>query len=121
MTTIGKRLKEIGKHLSIETNGTIQVPEIIDWVCVSPKDQVYPNVNLEQTTGDELKIVFCGQDLSMYDKIKENFTHRFIQPCYLDSLTVEENGKLFAGVETLIKANSEWRLSLQTHKWMGID
>ena len=121
LTTIGNRLKEIGKHLSIETNGTIQVPEIIDWVCVSPKDQVYPNVKLEQTTGDELKIVYCGQDLSMYDKIKYNFTHRFIQPCYLDNLTVEENGKLFAGVETLIKENSEWRLSLQTHKWMGID
>ena len=121
LTTIGKRLKVIGKDLSIETNGTIEVPEIIDWVCVSPKDQVYPNVKLEQTTGDELKIVYCGQDLSMYDKIKDNFTHRFIQPCYLDNLTVEENGKLFAGVETLIKENSEWRLSLQTHKWMGID
>lgn len=121
LMTIGKRLKELGKHLSIETNGTMRVPEIIDWICVSPKDQIYPNVAIKQTSGDELKVVYCGQSLSMYDGIKNNFTHRFIQPCYLDNLTVEENGKLFAGVETLVKENPGWRLSLQTHKWMGVD
>ena len=70
--------KNLGKHISIETNGTIEVPEIIDWICVSPKDQVYPNVSIKQISGDELKVVYCGQDLDMYDSIKNNFTHNFL-------------------------------------------
>ena len=121
LETIGRRLKENGKHLSIETNGTITVPEIIDWICVSPKDQLYPNVKISQRKGDELKVVYCGQDLSMYDDLRNNFTHNFIQPCYLDNLSVEDNGKLFASVESIVKENPGWRLSLQTHKWMGVD
>tara|TARA_A100001234_G_C12615734_1_gene381509 strand:+ start:42 stop:638 length:597 start_codon:yes stop_codon:yes gene_type:complete len=121
LETIGRRLKENGKHLSIETNGTIIVPEIIDWICVSPKDQLYPNVKISQRKGDELKVVYCGQDLSMYDDLRNNFTHNFIQPCYLDNLSVEDNGKLFASVESIVKENPGWRLSLQTHKWMGVD
>lgn len=121
LATIGKVLKNLGKHISIETNGTIEVPEIIDWICVSPKDQVYPNVSIKQISGDELKVVYCGQDLDMYDSIKNNFTHNFIQPCYMDNLSVEENGKLFSLVEKLVKESKGWRLSLQTHKWMGVD
>ena len=121
LETIGRRLKENGKHLSIETNGTIIVPEIIDWICVSPKDQLYPNVKINQRKGDELKVVYCGQDLNMYDDLRNNFTHNFIQPCYLDNLSVEDNGKLFASVESIVKENPGWRLSLQTHKWMGVD
>jgi len=121
LETIGRRLKENGKHLSIETNGTIVVPEIIDWICVSPKDQLYPNVKISQRNGDELKIVYCGQDLTLYDDLRDNFTHNFIQPCYLDNLSVEDNGKLFASVESIVKENPGWRLSLQTHKWMGVD
>lgn len=121
LTTIGKALKNLGKHISIETNGTIEVPEIIDWICVSPKDQVYPNVSIKQISGDELKVVYCGQDLDMYDTIKKNFTHNFLQPCYMDNLSVEENGKLFSLVEKLVKETKGWRLSLQTHKWMGVD
>ena len=105
LETIGRRLKEHGKHLSIETNGTIVVPEIIDWICVSPKDQLYPNVKISQRKGDELKVVYCGQDLSMYDDLRDNFTHNFIQPCYLDNLSVEDNGKLFASVESIVKEN----------------
>lgn len=121
LDTIGGALKEHGIHLSIETNGTIQVPEIIDWICVSPKDQVYPNVSIKQRTGDELKVVYCGQDLSMYDELKSGFDHHYIQPCYIHSESVEWNGRSFAVVEEIVKNNPEWRLSLQTHKWMGVD
>jgi organic radical activating enzyme len=121
LTTIGKALKEHGIHLSIETNGTMTVPEIIDWVCVSPKDQVYPNVSIKQRIGDELKVVYCGQDLSMYDDLKKGFTHHFIQPCYIESDSIEKNGRNFAQVENLVKSTTGWRLSLQTHKWMGVD
>ena len=121
LDTIGGKLKSHGINLSIETNGTMPVPDIIDWICVSPKDQVYPNVSIKQRTGDELKVVFCGQDLSMYDDLKQGFDHHFIQPCYMENDSVEENGRSFAIVEDLVKKSPGWRLSLQTHKWMGVD
>lgn len=120
LATIGNRLKEHDITLSIETNGTIPVDPIIDWICVSPKDQLYPNVPIKQHTGDELKVVYCGQDLSMYDEIINGFDHHFLQPCYIEFESVEQNGKNFRVVEQLVKASPGWRLSLQTHKWMGI-
>ncbi len=120
LRTIGAALKEHDIHLSIETNGTIQIPEIIDWICVSPKDQLYPNVSIKQRVGDELKVVYCGQDLSMYDELKTGFEHHYLQPCYLEKESIEENGRNFAAVEDLVKRNPGWRLSLQTHKWMGV-
>jgi organic radical activating enzyme len=57
----------------------------------------------------------------MYDELKQGFEHHFIQPCYMDTDTVEQNGKSFAAVENLVKENNGWRLSLQTHKWMGVN
>ena len=120
LATIGGKLKEHGINLSIETNGTIPVDPVIDWICVSPKDQVYPNVAIKQRTGDELKVVYCGQSLDLYDELKNGFPHHFIQPCYIESDSVEQNGKSFQVVEQLVKDSPGWRLSLQTHKWMGV-
>ena len=120
LSVIGKRLKEHGISISIETNGTIPVDPIIDWICVSPKDQLYPNVSIKQRTGDELKVVYCGQDLALYDELKKGFTHLYIQPCYIEDESVEANGKSFQIVERLVKDSPGWRLSLQTHKWMGV-
>jgi len=120
LATIGNRLKEHDIKLSIETNGTIEVDPIIDWICVSPKDQLYPNVAIRQRSGDELKVVYCGQKLDLYDDLKEGFTHHYIQPCYIEADSVEQNGKSFRIVENLVKENPGWRLSLQTHKWMGV-
>ena len=121
LNTIGIELKKYNIHLSVETNGTIRVPNIIDWICVSPKDQIYPKVNIEQRTGDELKVVYCGQDLSIYDDIKKGFKHHYIQPCYIENDSIESNGRSFSIVEKVVKSNPGWRLSLQTHKWMGVD
>ena len=120
LALIGSKLKEHGINLSIETNGTIPIDPVIDWICVSPKDQIYPNAKIKQRSGNELKVVYCGQSLDMYDDLKEGFTHHFIQPCYIDTDTVEENGKSFQVVEKLVKQYPGWRLSLQTHKWMGV-
>ena len=115
-------LKARGYNLSVETNGTIEVPEgLLDWVCVSPKDQMYPDVKIRQRTGDELKCVYVGQDLTMYDDLRQGFEHAFLQPCYMEAESVEWNGKNFAETEEVVKKNSGWRLSLQTHKWMGVD
>ena len=120
LQTIGLRLKEHDFVLSIETNGTIPVDSVIDWICVSPKDQLYPNVSIKQVTGDELKVVYCGQDLEMYDELKKGFIHHFLQPCYMENESVEDNGTNFKTVEGIVKSNPGWRLSLQTHKWMGV-
>ena len=120
LATIGSALKAHGINLSIETNGTIHVDPVIDWICVSPKDQLYPNSKIKQRSGDELKVVYCGQGLDLYDDLKQGFEHHFIQPCYIDSDSVEENGKSFQVVEKLVKESPGWRLSLQTHKWMGV-
>jgi organic radical activating enzyme len=121
LDTIGKELKKYDINLSIETNGTIEVPEIIDWICVSPKDQLYPNSVIKQRFGDELKIVYCGQDLKLYDNLKNGFEHLFLQPCYFENESVEWNGKNFVETENIVKISKGWRLSLQTHKWLGVD
>ena len=114
-------LKRRGFNLSIESNGTIAIPEgLIDWICISPKDQIYPNSVIRQRQGNELKVVYCGQELKMYDDFKDGFSHLFLQPCYIDTATVAENGLMFQETEQIVKENNSWRLSLQTHKWMGI-
>ena len=115
-------LKSRGYTLACESNGTIEIPEgLLDWICISPKDQMYPGVKIRQTTGDELKCVYVGQDLKLYDELVGGFTHLFLQPCYLDTESVEWNGRNFTMTEEVVKNNPPWRLSLQTHKWMGID
>ena len=119
---LSRELKKHEIHLSCESNGTVKVPEgLLDWICISPKDQEYPNVSIKQRTGDELKCVYVGQDLKMYDDLKQGFDYLFLQPCYIETESVEWNGKNFAMTESVVKNNPEWRLSLQTHKWMQID
>ena len=119
---LSRELKKHEIHLSCESNGTVKVPEgLLDWICISPKDQEYPNVSIKQRTGDELKCVYLGQDLRMYDDLKQGFDYLFLQPCYIETESVEWNGKNFAMTESVVKNNPEWRLSLQTHKWMQID
>ena len=56
----------------------------------------------------------------LYDDLRSGFEHHFLQPCYIESESVESNGRSFQAVEALVKANPDWRLSLQTHKWMGV-
>ena len=119
---LSRELKKHQIHLSCESNGTVKVPEgLLDWICISPKDQEYPNVSIKQRSGDELKCVYVGQNLRMYDDLKQGFDYLFLQPCYIESESVEWNGKNFAMTESVVKNNPEWRLSLQTHKWMQID
>ena len=118
---LARVLKRRGYHLSVESNGTIEIPEgLLDWICISPKDQMYPQVSVKQRTGDELKCVYVGQALSMYDGLKNGFDHLFLQPCYDENDTVEQNGRTFALTEAVVKRHPEWRLALPTHKWMGI-
>ena len=115
-------LRPKGYKFSIETNGTIELEDgLLDWICVSPKDQLYPNLSIKQRTGNELKCVYVGQDLSMYDGLKDGFEHLYLQPCYNEKNDIASNGMLFRETVDVVKENPEWTLSLQTHKWLGVD
>jgi 7-carboxy-7-deazaguanine synthase (Cx14CxxC type) len=104
-------LHRLGFEIAIETNGTIVVPATIDWVCVSPKAEA----DLAVVSGNELKLVFPqeGGDPSRYEHLA--FDHFFLQP--MDSDTREENTR--RAVDYCL-ANPRWRLSLQTHKFLGM-
>ncbi len=104
-------LHEQGFTIAIETNGTFAVPRSIDWICVSPK----AGSDLVQMSGDELKLVFPqpGSDVERLAKLE--FTHRLIQP--LDDPNAAANVQQCID---LVMADPRWRLSLQTHKSLGL-
>ncbi|MDR4305071.1 7-carboxy-7-deazaguanine synthase [Chelatococcus sambhunathii] len=100
-----------GFEVAIETNGTIAAPDGIDWICVSPK----AGAPLEQRRGDELKLVFPqdGVDPETYASLP--FAHRWLQP--MDGEAREANTALAAAY---CMDHPHWRLSLQTHKLIGL-
>jgi 7-carboxy-7-deazaguanine synthase (Cx14CxxC type) len=100
-----------GFTIAIETNGTLPVPRTIDWICVSPK----AGTDLKQRTGDELKLVFPQAGLDPENVAGLAFTHRYLQP--MDGPDVKDNT---ARAIAYCKAHPGWRLSLQTHKLLGI-
>ena len=119
---LSNELHSKGYNIAIETNGTIELKEgLVDWICVSPKDMLYPEFSIKQRKGDELKVVYTGQDLSMYDNLKKGFDNLFLQPCYDESKDAGTNGETFHSTFNIVMQNPGWNLSLQTHKWMGVE
>lgn len=100
-----------GFTIAIETNGTLPVPDTIDWICVSPK----AGADLKQTYGDELKLVFPQPQLMPALCEGLDFAHRYLQP--MDGPEQRENA---AKAIAYCMANPHWRLSVQTHKLLGI-
>lgn len=100
-----------GFEIAVETNGTLPVPDGIDWVCVSPKS----TAALEQTSGDELKLVYPQADAMPETFEGLDFRHFLLQP--MDGPDLAANTK--AAVD-YCKTHPAWRLSLQTHKVLGI-
>ena len=106
-----RALHSAGFTVAVETNGTRNAPGNIDWVCVSPK----AGAPLVQNSGNELKLVF-PQPAAMPDAFESlSFEHFFLQP--MDGPAAEENTRL--AIEYCMK-HPRWRLSLQTHKQVGI-
>lgn len=100
-------------RIAVETNGTIAAPEGIDWVCVSPK----AGAEWVQRHGNELKLVFPQRDL-MPDTLpwsELQFDHFLLQP--MDGLDAARN---MAKAVAYCQDHPQWRLSLQTHKMLGI-
>ena len=100
-----------GFTIAIETNGTLPVPRAIDWICVSPK----AGTDLRQRSGDELKLVFPQPDLDPETVTGLAFTHRYLQP--MDGPDAKANTDRAIAY---CKAHPGWRLSVQTHKLLGI-
>ncbi len=100
-----------GFEIGIETNGTMLPPPGIDWICVSPK----ANAELELTSGQELKLIYPQDGAPPERYVDLLFDNFFLQP--MDGPEREANTKA-AAVYCL--AHPQWRLSLQTHKLIGI-
>ena len=106
-----KAIHEAGFEIGLETNGTMIPPDGIDWICVSPK----ANADLILKNGNELKVVYpqCGMNPRVHEKLK--FDHFYIQP--MDGINQKENIKRS---EKFVLDHPKWKLSLQTHKTLGI-
>ena len=100
-----------GFEVAVETNGTQDPPPGLDWICVSPK----ADAPLRLCAGNELKLVFPQSD-AMPERFEDlPFDHFFLQP--MDGPAVEENTR---AALAYCLARPRWRLSLQTHKLLGI-
>jgi 7-carboxy-7-deazaguanine synthase (Cx14CxxC type) len=104
-------IHSIGFEIGLETNGTILAPSGINWVCVSPK----ADSNFILKKGNELKVVFPQKGIDPLDFNDLEFEHFYIQP--MDGKNQKNNIK---ESKKFIKKNPQWKLSLQTHKLLGI-
>jgi len=106
-----RALHDRGFEVGIETNGTLPPPAGIDWICVSPK----ANAELVLTHGEELKLVFpqTGAPPECFEGLP--FANFFLQP--MDGPRRAENT---AAATRYCLEHPQWRLSLQTHKLIGI-
>ncbi len=100
-----------GFGIGVETNGTIAAPDGIDWLCVSPK----AGAPLVQTSGDELKLVVPQQGIDPEDLTSLSFAWFYLQP--MDGPDLERNTEYAAHY---CLDHPRWRLSLQTHKLLGL-
>lgn len=100
-----------GFEVAIETNGTLAPPPGVDWVCVSPK----AGTDLVLQRGQELKLVHPQEGFDPEEFLHLEFEHFFLQP--MDGPDVERNT---ANAVRYCLEHPKWRLSLQTHKLLGI-
>jgi 7-carboxy-7-deazaguanine synthase (Cx14CxxC type) len=111
-----EKLHQKGFEVAIETNGTIKVPKGVDWVCVSPK----AGSDLIVLQANELKLVIPQEGQDSLEKLlarfeKMDYRHRFLQP--MDGTNLRINTELAI---SLCQKRPLWRLSLQSHKLIGI-
>lgn len=109
-------LHEEGFKIAVETNGTLAVPDGIDWVCVSPK----ANAKLVQMSGDELKLVFPQTENHPSDFENLDFTHFCLQPRDDSYLGAEKKADHSQAAFEYCLNHPKWRLSVQTHKSIGV-
>jgi 7-carboxy-7-deazaguanine synthase len=100
-----------GFEIAVETNGTVEPPAGIDWLCVSPK----AGSTLRVKQGQELKVVIPQEGLDLAALAELPFEHHFVQA--MDGPLARRNAQL---ATEFCMADPRWRLSVQTHKVLGI-
>lgn len=109
-------LHDAGFKIGVESNGTIKAPDNIDWLCVSPK----ADAKLVQTSGDELKLVY-----PQIENAPEDFTHLDFKVFSLQPLEDQSGDHTKSDLHQQAAfryciEHPQWRLSLQTHKYLGV-
>ena len=104
-------LHALGFEIAVETNGTLEAPTGIDWICMSPK----AGTVIKQRSGSELKLVYPQHGITPAELERLKFKHFFLQP--MDGPELETNTEL---ATRYCLEHPRWRLSLQTHKLLGI-
>lgn len=105
----GMKKSEI--YMAVETNGTIPLPDGLDWICVSPKGDAV----IKQKTGNELKLVYPQPENQPKQFEGLDFKYFYLQPLE-DEFWIQNTA---AAVE-YVKSHPKWRLSVQTHKYINI-
>ena len=111
-----------GKKVAVETNGTVPLPEEIDWVTVSPKEGICGGeggeIKIEKA--DEIKVIDVGQNLAPYFELpcRKEATLMYLQPCYVEDERQRESNRLRTLSRVL--ADPRWTLSVQLHRYLGI-
>jgi 7-carboxy-7-deazaguanine synthase len=104
-------LHALNFEIAVETNGTVEAPAGIDWICVSPK----AGTPLVQRSGDELKLVFPQTGFDPADLLNLSFRNFFLQPMDGPNSIIHTQLAVRYCLD-----HPSWRLSLQTHKFLGI-
>lgn len=115
-TPLVAALHKAGFKIAIETNGTLDVAEGVDWICVSPK----ANAALVQTSGHELKLVYPQPENDPSDFVELDFEHFCLQPRDDSYLGVEKKANHSEAAFQYCLDHPIWRLSVQTHKTIGV-
>ena len=101
-----------GFEIAVETNGTCPAPAGLDWICVSPK----AGTSVVQRSGNELKLVWPQAGIDPEALLAWDFDHFLIQP-----MDGPDSAAASAAAIGYVMANPRWRLSLQTHKILGLE
>ncbi len=107
-------LHAVGFEIAVESNGTLAATPGIDWLCISPK----AGSELVQRSGDELKLVWPQDGIDPAKLLDWDFGHFLVQP--MDCGSEGANEATREAAIALVMSDSRWRLSLQTHKLLGL-
>ena len=100
-----------GFEIAVESNGTLPAPDGVDWVCISPK----AGTDVVQRRGDELKLVWPQDGIDPESLLGWDFRHFLIQPMDCADAAAARQAAI-----DYVLAHPAWRLSLQTHKLLGL-
>ncbi|OJY69539.1 MAG: 7-carboxy-7-deazaguanine synthase [Sphingobium sp. 66-54] len=107
-------LHATGFEIAVESNGTLPATPGIDWLCISPK----AGSAVVQRTGDELKLVWPQEGIDPAALLAWDFAHFLLQP--MDCGDADANAAAREAAIALVLGDSRWRLTLQTHKLLGL-